>query len=90
MGTGWVSVSLSPLFEKSPPPVGRVPYRLTVPTGQAVATASNEVTSKTTDNGRHAIQPQRATIQPRTARTSYLYIVPHKLHTDDTTHRKSG
>lgn len=33
MGTGLVSVSLSPLFEKSPPPEGRVPGRLKVPTG---------------------------------------------------------
>lgn len=34
MRTGWVSVSLSPLFEKlPPPPVGRLVGRLTVPTG---------------------------------------------------------
>lgn len=34
MGTGRVSVSLSPLFEKSPPPEGRKSGRLKVPTGQ--------------------------------------------------------
>ena len=33
MGTGWVSVSPSPLFEKSPPPEGRKSDRLKVPTG---------------------------------------------------------
>lgn len=64
MGTGWVSVSPSPLSENTPPPVGRVPYRLTVPTGQAVATASNEVTSK----------------QPKRVGTQYSHNVPQYSH----------
>ena len=48
MGTGWVSVSPSPLSENTPPPVGRVPGRLTVPTGQAVATVGTTTTHHNT------------------------------------------
>lgn len=55
MGTGWVSVCLSPLFEKSPPPPdGRQSGRLKVPTGVGVATVGTSRITVTTSNDKHA------------------------------------